>query len=164
MKRTAIVTLILVMALASPGLAKGPGSGGPGPGFGGDHAPIPPGKWWMMPELSKQLGLTPEEKSRLSDAFYQHREKMIGLRSEMSKQHLELEKLLDAEPFDAAASKAQFAAMKKGRMALSEERFDFLVQVRQLLGLERFQQLKWQFKQFKFKRERFKAKKMMQGN
>jgi hypothetical protein len=54
--------------------------------------------------------------------------------------------------------------MKKARMALSEERFDFLVQVRQLLGLERFQQLKWQFKQFKFKRERFKAKKMMQGN
>jgi Spy/CpxP family protein refolding chaperone len=156
MKKALVLTLLLVMSLTGIGLAKGPG-----PGYGGDHTPIPPGKWWMMPEVSKKLSLTPEEKKQLDNAFYQHREKMIALRSAMSKEHLELEKQLDADPIDAAACKAQFASLSKARSTMSAERFDFLVQVRQLLGLERFQQLKWQFRQFKYKRGLDKGKKMM---
>ena len=153
MKKMLLVTALMFVTMIGSGLAKGPGSG-----LGGHPPPIPPGKWWMMPEVADKLKLTRDEKKRLNDAFYQHREKMIPLRSALSKEHLDMEKLLDAEPFDAAASKAQFTNLGQARSALSAERFDFLIQVRQLLGLDRFQQLKWHFKQFKFKTERSKPK------
>jgi Spy/CpxP family protein refolding chaperone len=156
MKKTLIFTVLLLLTITGAGLAKGPG-----PGFDGDHTPIPPGKWWMMPEVSQKLSLTPEEQKQLNDAFYQHREKMIGLRSTLSKEHLELEKQLDSDAFDAAACKTQFASLTQARASMAAERFDFLVQVRQMLGLERFQQLKWHFKQFKLKRGMQKSKKMM---
>jgi Spy/CpxP family protein refolding chaperone len=83
--------------------------------------------------------------------YLQHRRQMIDLHSQIQKERLELEYLLDSSTFDAAACMERFKKLQAAHSNLATERFKFLVQVRELLGLERFQQLKAEFRQHRMK-------------
>lgn len=86
--------------------------------------------------------MSDQEKQRLDDAFLKSRRELITLKSHLEKERFELENLLDAEPLNEGALMEQFKRLEAARSALSAERLSFLIQVKKLLGPERFQRLK----------------------
>jgi Spy/CpxP family protein refolding chaperone len=137
MKKTALMTFVLVFALSGISMARGPG-------YGRENI-MPRGKWWKSPEVAERLRLTPDEKEKLDTQYLEHRQQMIDLRAQVAKERLELEQLFDSTKFDSAACMDSFKKLEKAHVNLATERFKFLVQVREMLGLERFQELKAEF-------------------
>jgi Spy/CpxP family protein refolding chaperone len=138
MKKVTIFTLICLLAASGIGLARGPR------GMGG--LKMPHGKWWRMPEVAKKLELTSEEQQKFDDLFVQSRRRMIDLKSNVQKEGLELEMILDQQNFDESACMDRFKKFQDARTNLTNERFRFLVEVRKLLGLDRYRQLKTEFR------------------
>jgi Spy/CpxP family protein refolding chaperone len=138
MKKVTIFTLICLLAASGIGLAMGPR------GMGG--LKMPHGKWWRMPEVAKKLELTSEEQQKFDDLFVQSRRQMIDLKSNVQKEGFELEVILDQQNFDESACMDRFKKFQDARTNLTNERFRFLVEVRKLLGLDRYRQLKTEFR------------------
>ena len=68
------------------------------------------------------------------------------------KERLEIEYLLDTSPFNAPASMERFKKLQEATHKMAFTRFGFLVKIRELLGLERFQKLKEEFRRYKTKK------------
>ncbi len=100
------------------------------------------GKWWLNPQVSDQLKLSDAEKAKLDEAFRDSRRKLIDLKSAVERQQFELENLLEKEALDEDAVARQFGKLEEARSNLAKERFNFLIQVRKILGHERFQRIK----------------------
>jgi Spy/CpxP family protein refolding chaperone len=113
---------------------------------------ILPGKWWHVPRLEKQLALSSEEITNLDDLFVNSRRKLIDLKSALQKERFELENLLEKESVDETAVTQQFKKLEKARSNLASERFRFLLEVRKILGLERYQRLRNSFREMRQKR------------
>ena len=62
--------------------------------------------------------------------------------SELKKAQIALEWFIEKEQLDESACKDQFQKVLEARNKLSTERYNFLIEVRKLLGYERFLQLK----------------------
>ena len=103
---------------------------------------MPSGKWWRDQRMSKQLNLNKEEKSKLDQAFVNSRRKLIELKNIVEKERFELENILENETLNEHAVTEQFKKLEKARASLAGERFNFLVQVRKILGNERFRRIK----------------------
>jgi Spy/CpxP family protein refolding chaperone len=103
---------------------------------------MPHGKWWRSPRAVKQLDLTEEEKGKLDDKFVESRRRLIDLKSNVERERFEVDNLLDSEVLNEDAVREQFKKLEAARGALSAERFNFLLEVRQILGFERFQKVK----------------------
>ena len=142
MRKLTLLALLIVFALPGISMARDPGFGWEGPGHGKKNMGVPRGKWWKMPEVASKLALTQGEKEKLDTTYLQHRQQMIDLHSQVEKERLELEQLLDSSTFNAAACMDRFQKVQEAQSNLATERFRFLVQARELLGLDRFQQLK----------------------
>ena len=137
MKKVTIFSLVCLLAASGIGLAWEP--------HGMEELKIPHGKWWLMPEMAKKLGLASEEQQKFDDLFVQSRRRMIDLKSDVEREHLELEMILDQQDFDESACMDRFKKFEDARTKLANERFGFLVEVRKLLGLDRYRRLKTEF-------------------
>ena len=115
-------------------------------------ADIGPGRWWRSPDFVKDINLTDKEQQALDDMFAKNRNELIDLRSDLEKERLKLEDILDKEPLNQSAAKAQFKRVEDKRQMLSSERFKFILEVRKLLGLERFRILTAKFEEMRRKR------------
>jgi len=135
-----VTMFFLIYLLATPGICLARGHGGM------EGLKMPHGKWWQMPEVAKKLGLTSEEQQKLDDLFVQSRRQMIDLKSNVEKEKLELEMILDQQDFNESACMDRFKKFQDARNKLVNERFRFLVEVRKLLGLDRYRQLKTEFR------------------
>ncbi len=103
---------------------------------------MPTGKWWRYPRMAEKLNLSGKEIRGLNEQFLETRRKLIGLKSRVERERFELENLLENETLNEAAVMDQFKRVEKERVNLATERFLFLIQVRKILGFERFQKLK----------------------
>jgi Spy/CpxP family protein refolding chaperone len=103
---------------------------------------VPSGKWWYNPKIQKNLDLSKKEISKLDKLFAKSRRKLIKLKSEVEHEQFELNQLLDQKKVDDAKVKKQFQKLEKSRNQLANERLDFVIGVRNILGPDRFQQLK----------------------
>jgi len=137
MKRTILLTCMCAFILTSTGFAK---MGGPGL--------LPPGKWWHMPKVVESLKITYDEKTFLDQLFMEKRKAMIQVKSEMETKKLELESIMEKDPFDEDAALKQFETMHVTGQQMMKNRFKFVIEVRKLLGKDRFMQLKSQFRRF----------------
>jgi Spy/CpxP family protein refolding chaperone len=108
-----------------------------------------PGRWWRLPELSRDMGLTDREKQMLDDMFVKNRNALIDLRSDIEKEQLKLEDLLAKDTFNETAAKAQFKRVEDKRVKIAFERFQFILDARKLLGPERFRILTAKFEEMK---------------
>ena len=152
MKRIVLVLLVFMFVLPSVCAAKQHG-GHEGYGqHGKEGMDVPRGKWWKMPQMAGRLNLTDDEKEKLDLMFLEHRRQMIDLRSAKQKERLELEHLLDSASLDSAACMRRFMSVQEAHKAVALERFKFLLSVREMLGLDRFQQLKAQVREHRMKR------------
>jgi Spy/CpxP family protein refolding chaperone len=110
---------------------------------------VGPGRWWRSPELSKDMGLTDREKQTLDDLFVKNRNALIDQRSDLEKERLKLEDMLDKDSVNEAAAKAQLRRVEEKRSKLALERFQFILDARKVLGPERFRILTDKFEEMK---------------
>ena len=103
---------------------------------------VPAGKWWYNPKIQKNLKLSKKEINKLDKLFANSRRKLIKLKSEVENEQFELDQLLGQKQVDDNKVKKQFQKLEKARKNLANERLEFVIGVRNILGAERFQQLK----------------------
>ena len=136
MLRKTLSVVVMVAMLGAPVIAMGAQN-------------VPHGKWWQNPEVSKQMGLTKGEINSLDKAYLDNRRKLIDLKSKLEKERLELENLFENEKLNEAEVMKRFGQMENARTLLSAERFKFIVEVRKIIGLERYRTLKTSFDKFR---------------
>jgi Spy/CpxP family protein refolding chaperone len=115
-------------------------------------ADMGPGRWWRSPELAKGLGLTDKEMQTMDDMFARNRNALIDMRSDIEKEQLKLEDILEKDPVNESAAQAQFKRVEERREKLAFERFKYVLEVRKTLGPERFKILTGKFEEMKKKR------------
>lgn len=110
-----------------------------------DH--MPPGRWWENPKIASELQLTEKQKQDLDTIFKRQRVEMLDMRSNQEKSRYKLEDIMEANTLDRNAAKAEFKNLQAMRTQFAEKRFDFLLDVRETLGAEKFKLLKNFFKE-----------------
>jgi Spy/CpxP family protein refolding chaperone len=128
MLRNVFSVILLIIFLIAPVIAAG--------------QDVPTGKWWYNPKIQKNLNLSKKEVGKLDKLFANSRRKLIKLKSEVEHQQFELDQLLGQKTVNDAKVKKQFQKLEKARTKLANERLQFVIGVRNLLGPDRFQQLK----------------------
>ena len=136
MRRVVFYTLICFFVLSGISMARDKGYSRDG------IDDLPRGKWWRMPEVASELKISSAEQAKLDDLYYKHQNQMIDHKSELKKEQITLEWFIEKETLDESACKDQFQKVLEARNTLSTERYNFLMEVRKLLGYERFLQLK----------------------
>lgn len=109
----------------------------------------PPGRWWRLPRAAERLKLTDEQKSRLDGLFEANRRNLIDLRSAVEKEQFELRNLLDAENLNEKAVEERFKKVQAARANLDAERFRYFLEVRKLIGYQKFQMLETLYREFR---------------
>ena len=109
---------------------------------------VPSGKWWYSPQIQKNLNLTENEVGQLDKLFANSRLQLIKLKSEVEREQFELDQLLSKKKVDDADVKKQFQKLEQARKNLANERLDFVIGVRNILGADRFQELKSNFQRW----------------
>jgi len=100
------------------------------------------GKWWNDSSMADELQLTDNEKKVLDDKYIEGRRKMIDLKSAVERERLELDLALDTRGANKAQINEQYDRLEKARTELSKARFNLLIEMREIVGVERFQTLK----------------------
>lgn len=128
MLRNAIQWLLLLAVLLIPSIS---------------HASeIPPGRWWRIPYFSDQLGITDQQKDELDKLFDHNRDRLAELKKQMEAEKNELATMIEQEHLNETAAVGQMKKLESTRTVLSATRFSYSLEVRKLLGHDRFQQLK----------------------
>ncbi len=109
------------------------------------------GKWWRIPHMTEQLDLKDTEKKELDQLYVESRRSLIDIKSTLEKERFELDNLMEQTTLDEEAVMERFKKLEKARADLAAERFRFMLQVRKVLGPERYQGLKMLFKEFREK-------------
>ena len=109
---------------------------------------VPAGKWWYSPKIQKNLKLSRDEIAKLDKLFANSRRKLIKLKSEVENEQFELDQLLSKKKVNDTELKKQFQKLEQARKNLANERLQFVIGVRNILGAERFQQLKSNYKKW----------------
>ena len=115
---------------------------------------IPDGKWWHREGMASKLALTEAEKDTLDQKHIESRRNLIKLKNVVESEGFELEVLLESEPLNEAKALEQHMRLQKARSDLANERFRFILEVRKIMGLDRFQELKATFKKIRRKKVR----------
>lgn len=109
---------------------------------------VPAGKWWYSPKIQKNLKLSRNEIAKLDKLFAKSRRKLIKLKSEVENEQFELDQLFSKKKVNDNKVKKQFQKLEQARRNLANERLQFIIGVRNILGAERFQQLKSNYKKW----------------
>ena len=113
---------------------------------------MPAGKWWHRSAMATKLNLSESEKNTLDQKYIQSRRNMIKLKHVVESEGFELEVLLESEPLIDDKALEQHIRLQKARSDLANERFRFVIEVRKIIGLDRFQELKTTFQKMRFKK------------
>jgi Spy/CpxP family protein refolding chaperone len=100
------------------------------------------GKWWREPEISKKLQLSEGQIAQLDQIFYDHRVKLIDHGAEMEKQDLKLQSLLDADQPNEGEIGSQVDLVLAARGKLEREYTFMNLDLRKVLSLDQWRQLK----------------------
>jgi len=100
------------------------------------------GKWWRDPEISKKLQLADGQVQQLDQIFYDHKVKLIDYGAEMEKQDLKLQNLLDADAPNEGEIGSQVDLVLAARGKLEREYTFMNLDLRKVLSLDQWRQLK----------------------
>ena len=103
---------------------------------------MPFGKWWQNPAAIEKLSLTQEEVHTLDAAFNSRARKFMVLKHTIELEQFEMNGMMEGKALDESALMARFNKLESARANLSRERFQYYVQVRKILGPDRFQKIK----------------------
>ena len=116
------------------------------------QGPPPPGKWWLMPRVVNELGLGPREQERLDELHLKMRSRLIQLRSQRDQARLRIDDYLERQVLDQKALEKQFQNLAQAQAETSLARSRFLLEVRRLLGADRFRRLRALFDRYQQQR------------
>lgn len=103
---------------------------------------VPSGKWWHHPRISRHLNLNDREIDQLDAVYVKNRRQLIRQKSHLEVERFELENIIENQALDEQAAIQQFDKLESSRGNLSRSRFNFLLEVRKILGPDRFHNLK----------------------
>jgi Spy/CpxP family protein refolding chaperone len=129
------VGILLILMINLPGLATG--------------QDVPSGKWWYNQKVVKNLNLTQKEIRQLDQAWVDSQRKLIKLKNAVESEQFELDTMLGKKTVDDANVRKQFNRLESARTDLADERLGFIIRVREIIGAERFQQLKTSYKKWR---------------
>jgi len=107
------------------------------------------GKWWQSKRIAEELKITADEKRQLNETYTASRRELITLKSNVERERFELDNLLDRGESKKETLLDQYNRLEAARSKLSVERFNLLLDVRDIVGIERYQQLKDMFRMMK---------------
>ncbi len=102
---------------------------------------IPGGKWWQMPAVAKRLNLSARETRQIDDTYRESRRRMIRLKADLETEQMELQCLIEDPELNEPTAMTQYRKLDKARSELGLERFRFFLEVRKIVGHERFNTL-----------------------
>jgi Spy/CpxP family protein refolding chaperone len=103
---------------------------------------IPPGRWWHLPYFADQLSITEKEQDELDKLFDYSRNRLAELKTLMEQERAELLKAVDQEHLNETSAITKMTKLESTRTLLAATRFSYSLEVRKLLGYERYQRMK----------------------
>ncbi len=100
------------------------------------------GKWWQNSDIAKKLQLSDGQIAQLDQTFYDHKLKLIDYGADMEKQDLKLQALLDADVPNEGQVEAQVDQVLAARGKLEREFTLMNLDLRKVLSLDQWRQLK----------------------
>lgn len=100
------------------------------------------GKWWQSSETAKKLQLSESQIGQLDQIFYDHRMKLIDYGADMAKQDLKLQSLVDADVPNEGQVNIQVDQVLAARGKLEREYTMMNLDLRKVLSVEQWRQLK----------------------
>jgi Spy/CpxP family protein refolding chaperone len=100
------------------------------------------GKWWQSSDIVKKLQLGDGQVAQLDQIFYEHRLKLIDFGADMEKQDLKLQMLVDADVPNEGQVEAQVDQVLAARGKLEREFTMMNLELRKVLSIEQWRQLK----------------------
>ncbi len=107
---------------------------------------IPPGRWWHLPYFADQLSITDKEKVELDKLFDYNRNRLAELKTQMEGEKAELLKAIDQEHLNEKFATTKMTKLESTRTLLAATRFSYSLEVRKLLGYQRYQRMKTLYK------------------
>jgi Spy/CpxP family protein refolding chaperone len=102
---------------------------------------LPPGKWWEDQRLAERVGLSAEQQQQIRDLVYEGARRMIDLKAAVDLAGLDLAEVVNSSDFDPQVVREAYAVFQTARKKLENERFEMLLDVRQVLTTEQWQKL-----------------------
>ena len=103
---------------------------------------IPPGRWCHLPYFADQLSITDKEKDELDKLFDYNRKRLAELKTQMEGEKAELLTAIDQEHLNETSAITKMTKLESTRTLLAATRFSYSLEVRKLLGYERYQRMK----------------------
>jgi Spy/CpxP family protein refolding chaperone len=100
------------------------------------------GKWWQDSDVAKKLQLSDSQLGQLDQIFYDHRLKLIDYQAEMEKEDLRLQSLLDADLPNEGQVGSEVDQVLAARGKLEREFTTMNLDLRKVLSVEQWRQLK----------------------
>lgn len=141
--KIAALLAVLLSSLATQAQNPVPSAQPPGPSPQGNviyHREM--GKWWQNSDVARKLQLTDGQITQLEQVFYDHRMKLIDYGAEMEKRDLKLQGLLDADVPNEEQVESQIDQVLAARGKLEREFTMMHLDLRKVLSLEQWRQLK----------------------
>jgi Spy/CpxP family protein refolding chaperone len=110
---------------------------------------IPSGKWWYNQKVVQNLNLTQNEIRQLDQLYVDSYRRLIELKNAVEREQFELDTLVSKKTVDDAKVREQFKRLESARTDLADERLRFVIGVREIIGANRFQQLKTSYKKWR---------------
>jgi Spy/CpxP family protein refolding chaperone len=103
---------------------------------------IPPGRWWHVPYFVDALEITDEQKDELDKLYDYNRNRLAELNKQMEQERSELIKAFDQEHLNESTAITHMKKLESTRTLLAATHFSYSLELRKMLGHERFQKLK----------------------
>ena len=100
------------------------------------------GKWWKDSNVAKKLQLTDGQIAQLDQTFYDHKLKLVDYGAEMEKEDLKLQNLLDADVPNEGQVGSQVDQVLTARGKLEREYTMMNLDLRKVLSVDQWRQLK----------------------
>jgi Spy/CpxP family protein refolding chaperone len=100
------------------------------------------GKWWKDSNIAKTLQLTDDQTTQLDQIFYDHKMKLVDYGAHMKKEDLKLQNLLDADLPNEGQVGTQVDQVLTARGKLEREYTMMNLDLRKVLSVEQWRQLK----------------------
>ncbi|MEW6366939.1 MAG: Spy/CpxP family protein refolding chaperone [Acidobacteriota bacterium] len=127
----AAVVMALLLGAVSMGSAED------GMPFGG----FPPGQWWQVERVGKEIGLQDQQIAQLEKIFLESRKSTIDLKADLEKKRLDLEAALRSDSLDEAKIAAQTDQLGAARTRLIKALVGTIVDARKVLTPEQWKKL-----------------------
>lgn len=126
MKKGLIITVVLTLV---------------GPLVAANEFDLPPGRWWENPRMVEHIDLSDEQQAQIREIVFAYARRMIDLKADVDKAGLDLANTVDQQEFDPAPVRAAYAVFQTARHKLENERFEMLLEVRQVLSYEQWRKI-----------------------